>query len=78
MVRISSLSDMSKPSLKIKELYPTLSEAELAQAEDNLERYLALVLRIFERIEAETYPQPTLTDDIGTLPCTPPPAEPSA
>lgn len=41
----------------IQDLYPDLTEKELAQAEDNLERYLALVLRIFERAELESAPQ---------------------
>jgi hypothetical protein len=37
----------------LRDLYPHLSEEELAEAEDNLERYLKLVLRLFERMEAE-------------------------
>lgn len=55
----------------IRDLYPHLSATELAEAEDNLERYLALVLRIFERVVAEAYPQvDPLTQNNGTLPCT--------
>jgi hypothetical protein len=42
------------PELTILDLYPQLTENELAEAEDNLERYLTLVLRIFERLELET------------------------
>lgn len=33
----------------IRELYPELSEEELREAEDKLERYILLVLRIYER-----------------------------
>ena len=54
----------------IRDLYPNLSERELAEAEDNLERYLALVLRIFERMELETNTQADqLTPVAGALPC---------
>ena len=38
----------------IRNLYPDFSEKEVAEAEDNLHRYLALVLRMFERKECET------------------------
>ena len=37
----------------IRDLYPDYTEQELAQAECNLERYLVLVLRIYERRELE-------------------------
>ncbi len=59
------------PTPTIRDLYPHLSAAELLEAEDNLERYLALVLRIFERMEAaETHPQAgPLTQNNGTLAC---------
>jgi hypothetical protein len=39
--------------LTIADLYPRLKEAQLQEAEENLERYLELVVRIFERIEAD-------------------------
>ena len=66
-------------TLTIRDLYPQLSEKELEVAEANLDHYLALVLRIFERAEAEKVnPQADpLTRNIGTLPCTPPEAESS-
>jgi hypothetical protein len=35
----------------IRELYPRLNESELKKAEETLDRYIALMLRIFERIE---------------------------
>ena len=60
----------------VRDLYPDLTDKELAEAENNLERYLALVLRIFERLEAESSPQVgQLTRGVGTLPCTPPTSE---
>ena len=68
------LRDMDKkPTPSVGELYPNLTERELKEAEENLDRYLLLVLRIFERIESEQPPKvATLTPHTGTLPCTPP------
>lgn len=37
----------------IRELYPHFTDEECVIAEENLRRYLLLVLRIFERLEAE-------------------------
>jgi hypothetical protein len=37
----------------IKDLYPHLTPEELAEAERNLTAYVALALRIFERIEED-------------------------
>ena len=52
----------------IGDLYPHFTEQELAQAEDNLDRYLAFVLRIFERAESEADPQEApLAPDAGTV-----------
>lgn len=42
---------MEPPTLR--DLYPNLNEEELSEVEDTLEQYLELVLRIFERVEAE-------------------------
>jgi len=42
-----------QPTPTIRDLYPHLTDAELERAEDNLERYLIVVLRIFERLESE-------------------------
>lgn len=36
--------------LSVKGLYPTLSEEQLREAEENLDRYLELSLRMHERI----------------------------
>jgi hypothetical protein len=46
-----------KPTPTIHDLYPHLTDEQLKEAENSLERYLALVLRIFERMESETNPQ---------------------
>ena len=42
-----------KPAPTLRDLYPKLNEKELLEVEDTLDRYLLLVLRIYERIEAE-------------------------
>ena len=44
---------MTKNSPTLHELYPSLNEQELKEAEENLERYVAIVLRIYERLCAE-------------------------
>ena len=36
----------------IRDLYPEYNDEELAAAEDAFERYLSLILRIFDRLEA--------------------------
>jgi hypothetical protein len=41
------------PLVTLRKLYPHLSEVDLVIAKENIDRYLALVLRIFERVEAE-------------------------
>jgi hypothetical protein len=41
----------------ISRLYPELSGLELKQAEENIQAYLALVLRIYQRLEQEQYSQ---------------------
>ena len=50
---VCSISMNQHPEPSIRDLYPDLSGTELTEADDNLERYLALVLRIFERTESE-------------------------
>ena len=66
------------PKTSSRDLYPHLSEKELSEAEDNLDRYLALVLRIFERRESETSPrEDKLTRNAGTLGSGTPKADPS-
>lgn len=56
----------------IQELFHGLTEADLKLAEETLDRYLAIVTRIVERIESERNPQGHLTQQDGTLRCTPP------
>jgi hypothetical protein len=36
-----------------RDLYPHLNEEQLKQAEENLERYIALQLRVYDRILAD-------------------------
>ena len=71
-VILNAMEKNTTPTLR--DLYPNLSEQELAQAEDNLDRYIALVLGIFERVELD--PQPaTLAPNVGTLLCNSPRSE---
>jgi hypothetical protein len=39
--------------ITIRDLYPHMSEEDLAAAEANLKRYVAVVVRIYERLKAE-------------------------
>lgn len=39
--------------ITIRDLYPQMSESELAVAEANLKRYVAIILRIYDRCKAE-------------------------
>ena len=48
----------------LRDLYPDLTDEELEEAEENLQGYLDVVLRIYERLQAEHTP---LTDSDGTL-----------
>lgn len=59
-----------KPAPTIRDLYPHLNDNQLAEVEDTLERYLGLVLRIFERLESQTdSPAANLTEDADAIPC---------
>ena len=58
-----------RPAPTVRDLYPSLSEVELKQAEQNLDQYLTIVLRIFERADLEAKAQGALTPSDGTLPC---------
>lgn len=44
---------MSKSKTTIGELYPELSDDELTEVERNLDRYVELIFRIYERLESE-------------------------
>jgi hypothetical protein len=60
----------SKKTPTLRDLYPHLNEEQLAEVEDTLERYLALVLRIFERLESQTdSPAGDLTPAMDEIPC---------
>jgi len=61
----------NKPAPTIRDLYPDLNEEQLAEVEDSLERYLAVVLRIFERLESQTdlSAPVNLTAPAGEVPC---------
>lgn len=39
--------------LTLADLYPDFTEEQLREAEENLERYLAITLRIYERISSD-------------------------
>jgi hypothetical protein len=59
-----------KPAPTIRDLYPDLSDEQLAEVEDTWERYLALVLRIFERLESQgDLPTANLTANPDAIPC---------
>ena len=45
--------DNRKEKITIRDLYPYLSEEQLKEVEENLERYLELVLQIYERIQKD-------------------------
>ena len=44
---------MKKKAPTLRELYPNLTDDQLEQVEDTWERYLALVLRIYDRLVVE-------------------------
>jgi hypothetical protein len=44
--------------ITIRDLYPDMNEKELAVAEANLKRYVAVVVRIYDRLKAEDKPWP--------------------
>ena len=49
----------------LKELYPQLDEEQLRQASETLDRYLALALRIFERINSKDPPGGPIDADLS-------------
>ena len=50
-----------------RDLYPHLHEAQLADAEERFDRYIALAVRIFERLRND----PTFPDNLRALTGTP-------
>ena len=60
----------------LRRLYPHLPDQQLIEAEENLERYFVLRIRIFERMQSEAVTNAArLTPGNGTLRCTPPEKE---
>jgi hypothetical protein len=58
------------PAPTIRDLYPHLNDEQLAEVEDTWGRYLALVLRIFERLESQTDSSAGhLTQKTNEIPC---------
>jgi len=43
----------NEPSVTIRDLYPDLNDEQLKEAEENLERYLELTLRTYDRIRQD-------------------------
>lgn len=59
-----------KPPPTIRDLYPHFTDDQLAEAEDAHDRYLALVLRVFNRLELEANAHAgQLTPGTGAIPC---------
>lgn len=52
----------TKKAPTLRDLYPDLNDDQLAEVEDTWERYLAFVMRIFERLETQTDISVHLTD----------------
>ncbi len=48
-----STQKTTRDPVTIRALYPRLSEEELREAEENLDRYLELALRIYERVRGD-------------------------
>lgn len=59
-----------KPTPTLRDLYPQLTDEQLAEVEDTLEQYLAVALEIFERREVEErIGAGQLTPDAEEIPC---------
>lgn len=71
-ISVKSYSDLmdQKNSPSLKQIFPHYTGKQLKEAEENLERYLALILRVLERKKSEVQAH-TLTETVGTLSCTP-------
>jgi hypothetical protein len=57
--RYGSYAMQGRP-ITIRDLYPEMNDEELAEAEANLRRYVAVIVRIHDRLKAEgkTWPDP--------------------
>ena len=47
------MNDKSEKVPTLKEMYPDKTEEELADIEDRVKRYMALVIRVYNRISAD-------------------------
>ncbi len=47
------MPNINKNKISIADLYPNITDEERLEAEDRLRRYLAVVKKIFEHIQAE-------------------------
>ncbi len=56
-------SHVEEREITIKDLYPDMSEEELVEAEENLTRYAAFIMRMDARLRAEFEEKAKLTDD---------------
>ena len=44
-------------NITLRDLYPAFTEEQLQQAETTLQRYIAVMVRIYERVRAEQGPE---------------------
>jgi hypothetical protein len=54
----SSVKPLARPSLEFSQMYPHLSTSEAAAAEERFEQYIALALRIYQRLLADSQTRP--------------------
>lgn len=57
----------SATEVSIGNLYPELNEQQLKEAEENLEGYLAVVIRIYQRISTDPIALAELRKDLAVL-----------
>jgi hypothetical protein len=50
---MSTNSSSSERELSLRQLYPTSAILRLEEADENLRQYIALALRVFERLEQD-------------------------
>jgi hypothetical protein len=61
----------TNPPINLRELFPELTDDQLKEAEFNIERYLAAMIRIASRLRAEGYdlsdPNLTISEPSRTI-----------
>jgi len=55
----------NRTAITIRDLYPDMNDAELAEAEANLKAYAAVIVRIYDRLKAEGKNWPTPNGQSG-------------